>query len=250
MLLEEKCKQYTPCLLSDTRPGPQIGLALAKTSCLWLLPSIVLGSLASLCKRTAKALCWCCTLNYDVFERYVQTEIYHKAFIGIRLELSLRLWLLSLISFLKLSFLLVIFWSLICPAHQLYKPFLHLYKGRLSAPKLMQGTWSFFPLLHRFLHFTFFFPHLSGVTSLTPTHIFSRVIVNFFRYVAQFVLMIRWHWEKSKPMQINKRSASRCSSLIRPSQILHSSSMSQKVQEAAKGTSHSPQLQLFAMYWC
>lgn len=172
MLLEEKCKQYTPCLLFDTRPGPQNGVALAKTSCLWLLPSTVLGSLAGF------VLCG------DVAQRMIclgETckQIYHKTFIGIRLVLSLRLWLLSLIGFLKLSFLIVIFQSLICPAHQLYEPFLHLYRGRLNATKSVQGLGSF---SHCFTSFSFFhFPppppsfwsHISNCHS----HIFSELLI-------------------------------------------------------------------------
>lgn len=178
MLLEEKCKQYTPCLLFDTRPGPQIGVALAKTSCLWLLPSTVLGSLAGF------------VLCADVAQRIISLgemckQIYHKTFIGIRLVLSLRLWLLSLIGFLKLSFLIVIFQSLICPAHQLYEPFLHLYRGRLNATKSVQGLGSF---SHCFTSFSFFhFPpppiFLESHLQLPLTY-FSRV-VNFFRYVTQ-----------------------------------------------------------------
>lgn len=110
--------------------------------------------------RTTEPWCWCCPLNDDGFERYLQIESLLKKFIWMKPKLSL-------ISSLGLSFLVVFFQSLICLAHQAWRT-LTLYRGRVSVPKSLWAV-GFFPIALQILMSCSHSFCSSGVWSPDPT---------------------------------------------------------------------------------
>lgn len=103
-----------------------------------------------------------------------------------------------------------------------------------------------FPFLCKFLPLvpTIFIP-----PAPTHSHVF-RCHCLFARWEIQLVLMVQWHWPSSKSTQMNTCSESKSFFLLRPLHLLHSPSVPQKVQEAAKGANCCPQRQPLAVGWC